>query len=235
MKNTFKRTMIIALCACLSAVVFVSCTDFFTNSWAVNAKRDFSLMKIDASNVFDVLKAARGDSEMSLEILGKIAGQIDGASASDKDKLREAALTAAAQGTDLTGLFISSIDKLTAALNNGDRIEDMVDAVFGSADLASMKKASADLVKILPAVGADGIFTEDFHATDEELIQAAFVIILAETNADPIGYLSTWNNSGGKQLTTIANLTPGEQALAGIVNKLGTSSDLNRQITGMLS
>jgi hypothetical protein len=230
MKKTLKRTGIVAGLVCLTVSIFVSCTNFFTNSWATGAKRDPSNMKLDASNVDDLLKAARGDTDMSMTILDKIAGQIDGASEEDKAKLREAALQAASQATNVAGLVVSNVDKLTQDTTD---VQSLLDQIVGSADMDKMNRASEDLTKILPDVRPDGTFTEDFEATDAELTQAALIIILGKSGGDVEGYLNGWG--GVKTLNSPGNDRE-EQVLAAIVNKLASNGgDLGNDLRGMLS
>ncbi|GMO51677.1 MAG: hypothetical protein Pg6C_16550 [Treponemataceae bacterium] len=218
MDKVLKRIVVTALFACLSAAVFVSCTDFFTNSWAENAKRDYSQIKVDASNVDSLLKAARGDPEMALVILDKIKGAMNGASAADKAKLREAALKAAAQGTNVSGLIVENISELTKTLSGGtdeDKVKELLEKISDSA--SGMARASGDLAAILPAVGGDGKFTEGFTASEDELMQTAVIIILGKAGSAPDEYL---NSFLGRNFDTTAGLDNEEKALMAIINKM---------------
>jgi hypothetical protein len=240
MKKILKKTMIVALLACLSAVVFVSCTDFFTNSWAETAKRDYSKIKVDASNVDDLLKAARGDPEMALEILGKIKGAMDGASAADRAKLREAALRAAAQGTNVAGLIVENIGELTKNLES-EKLTDteaqkLLNTMLGSIP-GSAGHASSDLAAILPGVKNDGTFEEDFPATEDELMQAAVILILGEVKdgeQKPGEYLNDFLQKDLNDSTVIQGFTPEQKALAGIVNKMQEDKYKDGVLAGML-
>jgi hypothetical protein len=231
-----KRAFLPLVCAVAAGLVFSGCMDFFATSWGEDAQRDPSAMTIDASNVFKVLKNARGNPAMSLTILDKIAEEIGSASPGDKQKLREAALVAAAQATDVAGHVVSNIDTITDAMNsgNGDPAA-LLNSIIGGVDKNATAKASADLVKILPPVDAYGKFTEDFHATDAELTQTAFILIMGESGGNVDEYLQHWGTD--KNLNSEANLSGNELALAGIMNKLigQSSSPLATGLKGVMT
>jgi hypothetical protein len=213
----------------------VSCTDFFSTSWAEDGKRDISKINVDASNVDGLLKAARGYPDMSLTILDKIAERIDGASQNDKSKLREAALKAAAQGTDIASMLISNVNKFTS--QNG--LDVLLDAIAGSADAGRIRRATGDLLEILPPIDDSTLeFTEDFAATEAELVQTALLVILGEvgkTGGTVQDYLDGWTT--GKKLdgTGSVTLSPEEKLLAALVNRAaGGSNGLGNQIKDLL-
>ena len=233
--STFaKRAFLVLACAAVAGL-FSCSMDFFATSWGENSKRDPGAITVSADNVNKLLKNARGDPEMSMTILDKIAAEIDNASKEDQKKLREAALVAAAQATDVAGLVVSSIADITDAMNGDSDVnpENLLNSIKGSFDMGKASHASEDLVKILPDVNDDGEFEDDFEASDAELMQAAFVIILGEVGPDGTvdDYFKDWGN--GKSLNSVANLDPNEQALIGIMNKLGHQSPNNPLVSGL--
>ena len=234
-QTSFTKRAFLVL-ACAAAAGLFSCNmDFFATSWGENAKRDPGAMTVNADNVTKLLKNARGNPEMSMTILDKIAKDINNASASDKQKLREAALVAAAQATDVAGLVVSSIDKISTAMNGtGDvKPENLLNSIMSSVDMGKASHAGADLVTILPDVNDNGEFKEDFKATDAELMQAAFVIILGEVGDSGTveNYFADWGNR--KNLNSVNNLDDNEKALIGIMNKLSQQSPDNSLVAGL--
>ena len=236
--STFTRRAFLLLACTAVAGLFFSCSmDFFATSWGMDAQRDTGAITVNADNVTKLLKNARGNPKMSMDILDQIAKDINNASESDKQKLREAALVAAAQATDVGGLVVSGIKDITDAMNSGsgDPVK-LLDEIVSSVDMEQARHAGDDLVTILPDVGSDGRFKEDFEASDAELMQAAFVIILGEVGAhggSVQSYLGQWG-ADGKRLggndeeVAVANDLPeAEKKLAGIMNKLIQQSPNN--------
>jgi hypothetical protein len=233
MTNRFsiKRHFLPLACIAIAGLVSSCSMDFFATSWGLDAQRDPANIVVDAGNVFKLLKNARGDPGMSMAILDKIAEEIDGASASDKKTLREAALVAATQATDVASLVVSSIDTITEAMNspNAD-VATLLDSITNSVDMQKTAHASADLVKILPDVDpSTGKFVDDFSASDSELMQATFVVILGQANKagqDVGAYLEEWGKEqGGKYIDDPSTLNAEEKVIGGLMNKLiGQSS-----------
>jgi hypothetical protein len=224
---SFKKRVFLLLVCVAAAGLFFSCSmDFFASSWGKDAQRDPVAMTVDAGNVFKVLKNARGDPKASMGVLDKIAEGIHGASPEDQKTLREAALVAAAQATDVAGLVVSSIDTITEALNGGGDVnpETLLESILNNIDLDKAAHAGDSLTSIM--LNANGEFVDDFEATDSELLQAAFVIILGEAGSagSVENYLADWGSTKDFEHPE-ALLSPNEKVLAGIVNKLVNQSD----------
>jgi hypothetical protein len=86
-----------------------SCTDFFSESWG--KPRDPAKVKVDESNVEELLKIARGNPELSKAILDKI-------DANSSDKLKHAAIKAANQAAGIPSLALENVKILTDAVND---------------------------------------------------------------------------------------------------------------------
>jgi hypothetical protein len=97
------------------AVLFLmnSCADFFSNSWGDMFKRDPKKVKVSASNVYALLDAAKGDPELSREILNKI-------NAGSNLTLKQAAIKAANQAAGISTLALENVQDLIDAAENND-------------------------------------------------------------------------------------------------------------------
>jgi alanyl-tRNA synthetase len=97
------------------AVLFLmnSCTDFFSASWGDMFKRDPDKVRVTASNVYDLLNAAKGDPELSKAILNKI-------NASSDPALKRAAIKAANQAVGVSTLALENVKALIKAADNND-------------------------------------------------------------------------------------------------------------------
>jgi hypothetical protein len=99
--NGVKKTKTLAA-ALILLFLMNSCAEFFSGSWGELFKRDPKKVKVDSSNVYDLLDAAKGDPDLSKEILN----QID---ANSNDSLKHAAIKAANQASGVTTLMLENI------------------------------------------------------------------------------------------------------------------------------
>jgi hypothetical protein len=107
------------------AVLFLmnSCADFFSNSWGEMFKRDPKKVKVSASNVYDLLDAAKGDPELSRAILDQI-------NAKSSPTLKHAAIRAANQAAGISTVALENIKDLIDAVDrSGSEKEDALKAV----------------------------------------------------------------------------------------------------------
>jgi hypothetical protein len=98
------------------AVLFLmnSCADFFSTSWGEMFKRDPKKVKVTTSNVYDLLDTAKGDPELSREILNKI-------NADSPDTLKLAAIKAANQAAGISTVALENIKDLINAVDSSDK------------------------------------------------------------------------------------------------------------------
>jgi hypothetical protein len=121
-----------------------SCTDFFTSSWGEVFKRDPKNVKVDESNVYALLEAARGDPELSREILNKI-------NAGSSDKLKKAAIKAANQASGISTLALENVQDLIDAADSGkneDALKNVAKNVLDAAKENHLGDISGKLVEI---------------------------------------------------------------------------------------
>jgi hypothetical protein len=102
----------------LSAALIVlflmnSCVEFFSTSWGEIFKRDPKNVKVTASNVNDLLDAAKGDPDLSKAILDQINSE-------SPDTLKLAAIKAANQAANISAMALENIGDLLDALDNKD-------------------------------------------------------------------------------------------------------------------
>ena len=133
----------------LSAALIVlflmnSCADFFSTSWGEVFKRDPRNVRVTASNVQDLLDAAKGNPDLAREILNQI-------NTDSSDALKLAAIKAANQAADISTLALESISDLIDAVNSGDngtalrRVIEQIDRDIQSRDLAGISGKLGDI------------------------------------------------------------------------------------------
>jgi hypothetical protein len=138
-----KVTRVKALAAAF-AVLFLmnSCVDFFSNSWGDSFKRDPKKVKVTASNVYDLLDAAKGDPDLSREILNKIK-------AGDNNTLKQAAIKAANQAAGISTLALENVQALIDAAEGSDTdaLETLANKIMGKGN--DIVDIAGQLTKIL--------------------------------------------------------------------------------------
>jgi hypothetical protein len=103
-----------ALTGVLVVLLLNSCAEFFSSSWGESFRRDPNKVKVNSSNVYDLLDIAKGDPELSRAILDKINAYSD-------DTLKRAAIQAANQAAGISTLALTNIKDLVDAFNNPDQ------------------------------------------------------------------------------------------------------------------
>jgi hypothetical protein len=107
--NTFVFSLFIAM------VLLNSCETALTTSWGTAFKRDPNKVSVTASNVNDLLKSARGDTELSKAIFDKTVEKAKNSSGEEKAVLQTAAITAAKQAAALDLLVMGNIGTILNA------------------------------------------------------------------------------------------------------------------------
>jgi hypothetical protein len=164
----------------LLSLLFVSCTDFFTTSWASWAARDPSnlIRNVSAGNVDEYITMAENNPDLSMEVLNGIGGAIGSASGEDKTKLQNAAVTAAVNASDLTNTLMNNVAEISN-LENADDVKDLIAGTLN--DMNNLTPASDALTAILPDPGDTEAFDAfTASASAEDLAMAAALILAGE-------------------------------------------------------
>jgi hypothetical protein len=218
----------------------VSCADFFTESWGKGFARDPGKITVSSSNVKDLLKEAKGDTEASRGILNKIAEKL-------KDNpndpvLLAAAITAANQASGLGMLVLENVGTLTDALSgNSDTnvIENLLDAIEEGAKGNKVGEIAGTIAGALPLEDSNPpAFKGDYidSVGTPDLLLLATTMIVAESEkagTDIEGYFETWG-PGKKDLNDASTLGPSEKLIAALVNEVSTRSDLGGDLGSLL-
>jgi len=177
--------------------VFISCTDFFSNSWAPWAARDPDKLvpTVTAGNVKELVEMAENNPDLSLAVLKKIRDAAKKARGVDKQKLRESAMEAAANAAGLGPAILGAADKLISI----DSDEEARDLILDALDSMKNLTAATDLLEsTLPKPG-DPDFDDFVNAADpNDLAMAAALLIAGEAKkkSDPGEYINDFNSSG---------------------------------------
>jgi hypothetical protein len=136
-----------ALTAALIVLLLLnSCADFFSTTWGDAFKRDPKKVTVTSSNVYDLLEAAKGDPELSREILEKINARSD-------DTLKHAAIKAANQAAEISTLALENvrtlIDAASGNLGYETAITNVASAIQKATKGADFIGISDKLVEIL--------------------------------------------------------------------------------------
>jgi len=175
----------------------VSCTDFFSNSWATWAARDPDRLipTVTASNVDELIALAENNPDLSLAILKKIQKAVNSASGADLIKLQNAALQVGVNAAGLGQAVLNAAGELTNVKTDADARDMVVNALGG---MKNLNASCAALPLILP----DPSDTEAFNAfTDsasvDDLALAAALLIAGEANKydQPDDYIENTFNS----------------------------------------
>jgi len=187
----------------------MSCTDFFSSSWARWASRDPDKLipAVTVGNVDDLKAKAENNPDLSLSVLKKIQDAANSATGSDKLKLQSAALGAATNAVGLGQAVLGAAGALTSL--SGDpqtQIDDAKNMVLNAINsLQNLDAASTALVSIVPdPYDADGNITPEFQAfsdtaSADDLAMAAAVLIAGQAKTyvndaansdDPADYIA---------------------------------------------
>lgn len=202
------------LLAALPALM--SCTEFFTNSWASWAARDPDKLipTVSAGNVDELLEMAEGDPDLSLAVLKKIRSASAKASGSDRQKLREAAIEASANAAGLGQAVLGAAEKLSGI----DSAEDALDLVLAALnDMKNLEDASAELFSTLPK-GDDADF-DDFAAaaSADDLALAAIILLAGEVKKNSDGNMADYIE---EYITPMHELTEEEELALALADAL---------------
>jgi hypothetical protein len=129
-----------------------SCTNFFTTSWGEIFRRNPKNVKVTTSNVYDLLKTARGDRELSMAILDQISDQIGGLNKEEAKTLKHAAIKAANQAADVTSKALENVGRIIDAidLNNGvDDIKAVAEEILKDMQSDDLRHISDKITEIL--------------------------------------------------------------------------------------
>jgi hypothetical protein len=182
--------------------------------------RDPSNVKVDSSNVNELLKDANGDTEASRAILDKLAGTSD-------PKMQAAAVKAANQASGLTELILTNLDVVTGADSNNGSLETLAQTVLGEARRNDITGIAIDIVNTLPVdvSGAKPEFAGSFvkSVSTSDLTILLVTMMMAEvTDGDFENYVNGWGTtSGGKNISSAGSLdSKNERVIAAIANEV---------------
>jgi len=176
------------------ALLFFSCTDFFSTSLAPWAARnpDKLVPPVTVSNVDELISMAENNPDLSLSVLKKINEALGkDMPKKDKLKLQTASVGAAVNAAGLGQAVLGSLDDLETVLTE----EDAKDLFFKALDkMDNVEDAASVLFNTLPKSGeAFDDFTKE--ASVDELALAAMVLICGEAkkNGDDLdGYIDNF-------------------------------------------
>lgn len=164
----------------LAAAVCLSCTDFFSNSWATWAARDPDKLipKVTAGNIDELIAMAENNPKLSLAILKKIQSAVNGASGSEKLKLQSAALETAVNAVGLGQSVLSAAGELTNVKGPDDALDLVLDAINS---MKNLDAASSALLDILPEpdLTPESDFRKFADATSADDLAMAAVLLIA--------------------------------------------------------
>ena len=182
MKN--KKFLLISIFFVMFTVLFVSCTDFFSNSWAPWAARNPNKLipAVNPGNVDDLVSMAENNPDLSLSLLKKIQDALDkDMSEEDKQKLRTSAVDAAVNAAGLGQAILGSIDDIGSITNADDPAKAAKDLLVKALDeMKNVEEAGSVLFESLPKPDTDDFvfFTE--NANVDQIAMAAVVLIAGE-------------------------------------------------------
>ena len=159
-------------------VVSVSCTDFFSTSWASWAARDPDnlIPAVTPENVDELIAKAENNPDLSLALLKKIQSAANSASGTDKQKLQNSALEAAVNAAGLGQAVLGVATDLGSLEDDSKSI--VIDAINGMDNLD-------DAASILADILAGGF--DDSTADPNDMAMAAVVLLAAEAKKSPGG------------------------------------------------
>ena len=197
-KNIHNPHLLILLS--IIAVLLLSCTDFFSRSWASWAARDPDKLvpKVTAGNVDEIITSAENNPDLSLSVLKKIGDAAKGkTSEDDLKKLQNSALKAATNAAGLVPAVLNvANDILSTDLSNisDEEATQMVfDAINNMKNLISTSDA---LREILPDPVNDPEAFENWvsEANADDLAFAAVLLIAAEVKDNEIDSIDDLKN-----------------------------------------
>ncbi|MDR3122619.1 MAG: hypothetical protein LBU16_02435 [Treponema sp.] len=214
-----------------------SCADFFSTTWGV--KRDPNKVRVTDSNVYELLKVARGDPELSKAILNKI-------NADSSDTQKRAAVKAANQAAGIPTLVLENVQELIKAADDevkadtfikmAENIRSDIKGITGTAD-----KLAEILVENVESVGPlddkklvftegllDGISDADKTLLVITLVLARVEEEIAKAEGDNFNvnkYIESW---AGKDVSSGNELGDDEKIIIAAVNGMTESNELTK-------
>jgi hypothetical protein len=227
------------LIAGLAAGSFMSCTDFFTSTWAEWARRDATKMapKVTAANIRDLIDQAQGNPDLSLDLLKKIEEALKDPKLTPAERsiLRAAALEAAVNASGIASSLLNGVGDLLAAMGSGDAgsATGILSTLVGG--MTNLEETSSALNAIFGGMDPESDEFQGFvdESDVEGLALSSLVLIAAEANKankDIEEYITKFNpNDPPDNLTLVVKLA---DATAG---KMGAGSPLGGLQGGLTS
>ena len=181
----------------MAGLLFFSCTNFFSNSWASWAARDYNSLipNVTAGNVSNLASLFEDDPDGSLALLKKIQSAVNGnPSAADLLILQSAALEVAVNSVGLVNGMLAAAGNMSD-FDNVDDARSILDAALNA--MSNLEEAGSLLAAILPNPPAinSGSGTLDENdpeygafmnfaksASADDLAMAAVVLLLGEAS-----------------------------------------------------
>ena len=159
------------------AALFVSCTDFFSNSLAPWAARDPDglVPSVNTGNLDELMSLTENNPDMSLALLKRLEQAAGGASPASKQLFQSAALEVAVNAAGLGQAILGAASDLGSI--DRDNVEDLV------IDAINSMKNLDDAASILLDILAGGFDMDD--ADPNNLALAAVVLMAGEAKNAP--------------------------------------------------
>ena len=186
-KYNKKKHFLLFFCLFLAmTVLFPSCTDFFSTSWASWAARNPSglIPTVTLDNLNELIEISENDPDLSLELLTGIAEALNGASDEEKEELQAAAVEVAINAVGLGQTIISA----AGAIANIKTAEDAkIVAIDVINRMPNLEETSSVLFDILN--DADAFQTFINNASLEDIAMTAILIFAGEAkNSGDVEY-----------------------------------------------
>jgi hypothetical protein len=244
--NTLVFSLFVAM------VLLNSCETALTTSWGTMFKRDPKKVSVSASNVNDLLKGARGDTELSKAIFDKTVEKAKTASGQEKAVLQTAAITAAKQATALDLLIMDNIGDILKADSETD-LKKLLNSVLDGArgnHIVDISEKRGDMFKDDVVNGAEGPRFKDpvydgpdadtlfiDTVTETDLVNLIITILLGKAAQEESmdDYLNKWGTE--KFVDTGTGLDAEEKVAVAAYNLLkdrGNEGDLYNALHNIL-
>jgi hypothetical protein len=163
-----------------AAALIFSCTDFFATSLAPWAARDPNSLipPITAGNINDLIAGAENNPDLSLAILKKIGGALDGAGSGEVSSLQAAALKAAANASGLGPALMNKMGQISDVVENVDMAQDVIIDTLN--DMSNLEAAGAALAGVLPSPGTPAFDAFVEKSSPDDLATASALLLASE-------------------------------------------------------
>ena len=196
--------------ALLAAGLFLSCTDFFSSSWAAWARRDPAALIPDVTpdNVNELIELTENDPDLSLELLKKIGEAVQGASGDDKAALQAAAVAAAANAVGLGQTIINAAGDIAKVTDVDEAIDAILDAIN---EMPNLDEVCDELFKLLPHDPSSEEFQNFIdNASPEDIALAAILLLAGEAKkagGDIHDYIDNFDENSSDRVKLALDLT----------------------------